>query len=110
MKLTEKNKKYLMYHFRWQAGIIFSWPVLYFLQQVLNFGYFLTIISFSFLGALFFWPIDNWILNKKKKKEAVKVPRNSKVEYLMPRNEKLLTKNNNYKINRPVLYNRTQNK
>ena len=68
MKLSEKGKSYLMYHIRWQAGIVFSWPVLYLLQQVLHFGYFMTLISFSFLGAVFFWPIDRWILNRKNKR------------------------------------------
>jgi len=61
-------KKYLMYHGKWQLGFFVVTPVLYICLDVLHMPYWLAVITFQFLGALIFFPIDNWIFKQGNQK------------------------------------------
>jgi len=58
---TIKNKKYLIYHGRWQLStVVMSGPITLFSY------YFSPIIALAFsqvIGACVFWYIDKWIFN-----------------------------------------------
>ena len=53
------------YHLRWQSGFIYTWPVMYLLNDVLQLPLWLTILTFQFVGALLYYPIDNIIFKPK---------------------------------------------
>lgn len=59
-------KKYLKYHLKWQLGIIVTGPLMYLFIDYLHFNYWSAVLSFQFVGALIFWPIDNFIFNRTK--------------------------------------------
>lgn len=62
--------KYLKYHLRWQSGILFTWPVMYVLKDVLHCSDVITIVAFQFVGAVIYWFIDKSIF-KNKEVEAI---------------------------------------
>lgn len=53
--------KYIKYHLRWQSGILFTWPVMYLLKDVLHCSDVITIVAFQFVGAVIYWFIDKSI-------------------------------------------------
>jgi hypothetical protein len=68
-KITKSSyfsKLFLAYVIKWQLGIFVSWPIMYIMKDVLGWGNFVTIISFQFIGALIYWPIDRYIFKRKK--------------------------------------------
>ena len=71
--LKKFNWNYLKYHLRWQSGIIFSWPVMYLLKDVLHYNDVVTIFAFQFIGATIYWYIDKWIFKKKEPVPVIKV-------------------------------------
>lgn len=64
MKNLKKYKQYLLYHLKWQLGIIVSLPCMYIMRDVWGWSHFSTIVGFQFVGALIFWNIDKYIFNK----------------------------------------------
>jgi|LakMenEpi03Aug12_release.lakeMendotaPanAssembly.Ray.scaffolds.fasta_scaffold274188_2 hypothetical protein len=60
-------KTYLLYHLKWQTGIVISWPCMYVMHDVWGWNNFWTIIGFQFVGALIFWNIDKLIFKHDKK-------------------------------------------
>jgi hypothetical protein len=63
----KKFKTYLLYHLKWQSGIIVSWPCMYLLHEQLGWNNFWSIMGFQFIGALLFWNIDKLIFKYGKK-------------------------------------------
>ena len=59
-------KTYLLYHLKWQVGIIVSWPCMYLLHDMLGWNNFCSIVGFQFIGALLFWNIDKLIFKYVK--------------------------------------------
>lgn len=62
----KKYKTYILYHLKWQIGILVSWPCMWLFKDVLGWSNFWTIIAFQFVGALIFWNIDKFIFNHGK--------------------------------------------
>ena len=63
-----KLHPYIQYHLRWQSGILFTWPAMYLLKDVMHLGNAVTIICFQFIGACLYWFVDKWIFKKKEQK------------------------------------------
>lgn len=59
-------KRYLIYHAKWQLGIVVSWPCMWLMHDVWGWSNFWTIIGFQFVGALIFWNIDKLIFKNDK--------------------------------------------
>ena len=59
-------KKYLTYHLKWQLGFFVAWPCMFLFQDYLGWPYWATVLGFQFIGAIIFWPIDKFILQKRK--------------------------------------------
>lgn len=59
-------KKYLNYHLKWQLGIIITAPLMYLFIDYCGMNYWLAVLSFQFVGAIIFYPIDTYIFNKSK--------------------------------------------
>jgi hypothetical protein len=51
--------------FKWQVGFFITVPCMYLFLDILGWSNWATTIAFQFIGALIFWPIDNWIFRKK---------------------------------------------
>jgi hypothetical protein len=66
----KKYKTYLIYHLKWQLGILVSWPCMWLLKDVLGWSNFWTIIGFQFIGALIFWNIDKHIFKHDKQTKS----------------------------------------
>lgn len=60
-------KKYFLFHFKWQIGIIVTLPLMYLFLEKWHFPYWLAIMCFNFVGAIIFFPVDSWIFKNKKK-------------------------------------------
>ena len=61
-----KNFKiYLIYHLKWQIGIVISWPCMWLLHDVCGWNNFYTIVGFQFIGACVFWYVDKRIFQNK---------------------------------------------
>ena len=58
-------KLYLIYHLKWQIGIVVSWPCMWLLHDVFGWNNFYTIIGFQFIGACIFWNVDKLIFRNK---------------------------------------------
>ena len=58
-------KLYLIYHLKWQIGIVVSWPCMWLLHDVFCWNNFYTIIGFLFIGACIFWNVDKLIFRNK---------------------------------------------
>ena len=56
---------YLLYHAKWQIGVVRSNDLNTFAVILWGWNNFWTIIGFQFVGALIFWNIDKWIFKKK---------------------------------------------
>lgn len=67
MKKPSTIRQYLMYHAKWQIGMIVSLPCMYIFRDILGWNNFFTIIGFQFIGALIFWPIDKYIFKNADK-------------------------------------------
>ena len=65
------NKKYFLYHLRWQISAWVMLPFMY-LFQFLNFPLWLNLMAGQFIGAIIFWKIDHWIFKEKKDKKDKK--------------------------------------
>ena len=59
-------KRYVLYHIKWQTGVVVSWPCMYLMHDVWGWNNFWTIIGFQFVGALIFWNIDKLIFKHDK--------------------------------------------
>jgi len=59
-------KRYFKYHLKWQAGIVITAPLMYLFIDYCQMNYWAAVFSFQFVGAIIFWPIDNYIFNRKK--------------------------------------------
>ena len=59
-------KKYLLYHTKWQAGAIVAIPCMYLFLDYMQLSYWLAVFLMQFIGALVFFPIDNYIFKNKK--------------------------------------------
>ena len=67
-KLTTSSyfsKLFLTYVLKWQAGIFVSWPCMYIMKDILGWNNFITIVTFQFIGALIYWPVDRYIFKNK---------------------------------------------
>jgi len=64
MKKLSKYRQYFLYHAKWQASIVVSWPAIWFFKDYLGWSTFTTSIAFQFIGAVIFWYIDQWIFKK----------------------------------------------
>jgi hypothetical protein len=58
--------RYVLYHIKWQTGVVVSWPCMYLMHDVWGWNNFWTIIGFQFVGALIFWNIDKLIFKHDK--------------------------------------------
>ena len=72
MKKLSKYKQYIMYHLKWQIGIVVSLPCMYILHDVLHWNNFSTIVGFQFIGALLFWNVDKFIFKENLENSAKK--------------------------------------
>jgi hypothetical protein len=59
-------KQYILYHIKWQTGVVVSWPCMYLMHDIWGWNNFWTIIGFQFVGALIFWNIDKLIFKHDK--------------------------------------------
>lgn len=59
-------KKYLLYHFRWQTGAIITIPAMYLFIDIMNLSTWIAVIFMQFVGAIVFYPIDQYIFKKKE--------------------------------------------
>lgn len=72
MKENQSNnkfnwKRYAIYHGKWQLSTIVTIPLMYFFADFCGLPYWASILSFNIIGAIMFWPIDNWIFRNKSK-------------------------------------------
>jgi len=65
-------KRYIIYHIKWQAGVVISWPCMWLMHDIWGWSNFWTIIGFQFVGALIFWNIDKLIFKNDKQIETKK--------------------------------------
>ena len=69
MKSLKKYEQYVLYHLKWQVGIVVSLPCMYILHDILGWSNFATIVGFQFIGALIFWNIDKYIFSNANKND-----------------------------------------
>jgi hypothetical protein len=67
LSFLRKHRQYLLFHTKWQIGIIITLPCMYIFKDILQLPNWLTIVCFNFIGALIFWPIDKFIFSLKNK-------------------------------------------
>lgn len=65
-------KRYIIYHIKWQVGVVISWPCMWLMHDIWGWSNFWTIIGFQFVGALIFWNIDKLIFKNDKQIETEK--------------------------------------
>ena len=57
--------RYAIYHGKWQVSTIVTIPLMYFFADYCGLPYWTSILAFNVIGAIMFWPIDNWIFRPK---------------------------------------------
>jgi hypothetical protein len=65
-------KRYIIYHIKWQVGVVISWPCMWLMHDIWGWSNFWTIIGFQFVGALIFWNVDKLIFKNDRQIETEK--------------------------------------
>ena len=65
-------KRYIIYHVKWQVGVVISWPCMWLMHDIWGWSNFWTIIGFQFVGALIFWNVDKLIFKNDRQIETEK--------------------------------------
>jgi hypothetical protein len=65
-------KRYIIYHIKWQVGVVISWPCMWLMHDIWGWSNFWTIIGFQFVGALIFWNVDKLIFKNDRQIETKK--------------------------------------
>ena len=65
-------KRYIIYHIKWQVGVVISWPCMWLMHDIWGWSNFWTRIGFQFVGALIFWNVDKLIFKNDRQIETEK--------------------------------------
>ena len=65
-------KRYIIYHIKWQVGVVISWPCMWLMHDIWGWSNFWTIIGFQFVGSLIFWNVDKLIFKNDRQIETEK--------------------------------------
>lgn len=62
--------KFLVYHFRWQCGLLLT-PLLFLFIDFWHLNYWIAMILFNVCGAFIYFPVDKYIFKAREKKTGL---------------------------------------